>query len=77
MIKVDLEKAKEITHNKRREKRAKEFAPLDVKATIPAEQEKAEKERQAIRLKDASIQIEIDDATDEKELKAIIDREGL
>ena len=35
MIQVDMSKAKEIAHNKRREARTAEFAPLDVQVTIP------------------------------------------
>ena len=36
MIKVNLDKAKEITHEVRRTERTKEFAPLDIQATIPS-----------------------------------------
>lgn len=77
MIKINVDKAKEITHEKRRAARAAEFAPLDVKATIPAEAAAAEAERQAIRDKYAAIQSEVDAAATPEELKAIIDAEGL
>lgn len=72
MIQVDISKAKEITHEKRREARAAEFAPLDIQATIPTLAERAEAERQLIRDKYAAIQTQIDAATTAEELKAII-----
>jgi hypothetical protein len=74
---VDLDKAKGITHDKRRAKRAAEFAPLDVEATIPAKAAQAEAARQAIRDKHAAMQTEIDAAADAAALKAIIEREAL
>jgi len=37
MITVNIDKAKAIAHDKRRAARAAEFAPLDIKATIPSE----------------------------------------
>ena len=36
-IGLNLNKAKEIAHEVRRAKRAEEFAPLDIKVTIPSE----------------------------------------
>lgn len=72
MIHVDISKAKEITHSKRRAVRAAEFAPLDIQATIPDSAEDAELERQAIRDKYAAIQTNIDAATSPEELKSII-----
>ena len=72
MIKVDLNKAKEIAHSKRREARAAEFAPLDIQATIPTLAEQAESERQLVRDKYAAMQTQIDSATTAEELKAII-----
>ena len=72
MITIDINKAKEISHSKRREARAAEFAPLDIQATIPTLAEQAESERQLVRDKYAAIQTEIDAATTAEELKAII-----
>lgn len=77
MISINLDKAKAITHDKRRIARSAEFAPLDVKATIPSEAAAAEAARQAIRDKYAAMQVAIDDATDPDVLKAIIDTGGL
>ncbi len=37
MITINLDKAKTIAHEKRRAARSAEFAPLDIKATIPSE----------------------------------------
>lgn len=59
-MKVNLEKAKTIAHDKRRAVRAEKFAPLDIKATIPTEAGQAEVERQDVRDKDALLQIDID-----------------
>jgi hypothetical protein len=70
MIIVNLSKAKEIAHDKRRAARAEEFKPLDVKATIPSEAAKAEADRQKIRDKYAAIQTKIDSAQNVEELKA-------
>ena len=63
MITINIDKAKAIAHDKRRQARAIEFAPLDIKATIPSEAEAAEAERVLIRTKYAEIQAEIDAAT--------------
>ena len=72
MIIVNLDKAKAIGHDIRREERAKEFAPLDIQATIPAKAEEAEAARQVIRDKYAVIQQEIDAATTPEEIKAAL-----
>lgn len=74
MIVVNLDKAKGIAHNKRRAARAAEFAPLDIKATIPAEANEAEAARQAVRSKYATIQTNIDAATDIDALGSIVER---
>jgi hypothetical protein len=75
MIKIDLSKAKTIAHDKRRAARAAEFAPLDVKATIPSEATAAEAARQAVREKYATAQTQIEAAADVAALKTIV--EGL
>ena len=72
MIQVDISKAKEITHEKRRAARALEFAPLDIEVTIPAMSEQAEVKRQEIRDEFAAIQTEIDNAETVDQLKEII-----
>ena len=72
MIKINLDKAKAIGHDIRRAERAKEFAPLDIKATIPSEAAAAEAARQAIRDKYAAIQSEIDAAQSPDEIKAAL-----
>jgi len=72
----NMDKAKEISHDKRRAKRAADFAPLDVEATIPARAAQAEAARQVIRDKDAAAQLDIDAAGTVDELKAILEREG-
>ena len=72
MIVINIDKAKAIGHDIRREERAKEFAPLDIQATIPAKAEEAEAARQVIRDKYAVIQQEIDAATTPEEIKAAL-----
>jgi hypothetical protein len=71
-IGINLNKAKEIAHEKRRSDRSKAFAPLDIKVTIPSESVKAEEERKKIRERYNVMQIEIDNATSVEQLKQII-----
>jgi hypothetical protein len=75
MITIDLNKAKTIAHDKRRAARSAEFAPLDVKATIPSEAAAAEAARAAVREKYATVQTQIEAAADVAALKTIV--EGL
>ena len=74
-IVIDISKAKAITHDARRAARSAEFAPVDVKATIPSEAAAAEEARAAIRTKYADLQTAVDAAPDVAALKTII--EGL
>ena len=71
MIAINIDKAKGIAHDIRRAKRAEEFAPLDIKVTIPSEANAAEAARQAVREKYAAIQVDIDAAPDVAQLKLI------
>jgi hypothetical protein len=72
-IGLNLNKAKDIVHDKRRAARTAEFAPLDVKATIPSEATAAEEARQSVRQKYAEIQANIDAASDVASLKQIVE----
>ena len=72
MINVNLNKAREISHDKRRNKRAELFKQLDLEATIPTLAEQAEEQRQVIRDEFAVIQTEIDNAESVDQLKAIV-----
>lgn len=72
MITINIDKAKSIAHDIRRGKRAKEFAPLDIKANIPSEAAAAETARQAVRVKYATMQTAIDAAATTDEIKAAI-----
>lgn len=72
MITININKAKSIAHDKRRAARSAEFAPLDIKATIPAESADAEAARQAVREKYAAMQAAIDAAETSDEIKAAI-----
>jgi hypothetical protein len=73
MIAINIDKAKTICHDIRRAKRTAEFAPLDIKVTIPSEAAAAEAARQAVREKYAEIQADIDAASGLPELKLIAD----
>ena len=70
MITININKAKTIAHDKRRELRSAEFALLDIKATIPSEATAAEAARQVIRDKYAAMQTAINSATTPDEIKA-------
>ena len=72
MIKVDINKAKEIVHTKRRYVRANLLKQLDTEATVPLLAKQAEVQRQVIRDKFAAIQTEIDNAKTSDQLKGII-----
>lgn len=72
MIRVNVEKAKDIAHNMRRAARAAEFAPYDrvIAAQIPgADAAAAEEARAAIRAKYAAMQDAIDAAATPDEIK--------
>lgn len=70
MITINIGKAKQIAHLERRLARSAEFAPLDIKATIPSEATAAESARAVIRAKYATMQTAIDAATTIDEIKA-------
>jgi hypothetical protein len=70
VITINIDKAKTIAHDKRREARYAEFAPLDIKATIPSEATAAETARAAVRVKYATMQTAIDAATTIEQIKA-------
>ena len=72
-ISTNVGKARLIAHKVRRNKRAEEFAPLDVQATIPAKAAEAEAERQKIRDKYATFQERLDAAMDADTLLEIVE----
>ena len=71
MIVVNLDKAKVIAHEKRRQARAEEFKPFDeaIAKQIPGQAEGAEAQRQIIRDKYTVIQSAIDAAATPEEIK--------
>jgi hypothetical protein len=73
MITINIDKAKTIAHDKRRQARSAEFAPLDIKVTIPSEAVVAEAARALIRTKYAEMQAGIDAATTINALTARIE----
>ena len=76
MITINLDKAKAIGHDIRRQQRAAEFAPLDqqIAARIPgADFDALEAERQAIRDKYAEVQVSIEAAQTPDEIKAALE----
>jgi hypothetical protein len=72
MITINIDKAKAIAHDKRREARAEEFKPLDIKATIPSEAVAAEEARVVVRDKYATMQTAIDAAATVDEIKGAL-----
>ena len=74
MIKINIDKAKNIGHDMRRAARAEEFKPFDeaIAKQIPGQADGAEAERQVIRDKYAAIQVEIDAAETPEEIKAAL-----
>jgi hypothetical protein len=79
MIIVNIDKAKTIGHEMRRNERAKEFAPLDeqiMKQLPNTDVAAVEAERQAIRDKYAVIQEQIDAATTPDEIKTALEIAG-
>ena len=75
MITINITKAKNIAHDARRTARSAEFAPLDIKATIPSEATAAEAARQVIRDKYAAMQTAIDAASTVDQIKAAMPKE--
>jgi len=73
-IVINITKAKAITHDARRAARSAEFAPLDIKASIPSEAVAAEEARAAIRTKYAEMQTAVDAAADVAALKTIMEQ---
>jgi hypothetical protein len=73
MIIINLDKSKDIAHDLRRTKRAEEFAPLDIKVTIPSESTAAETARQAIRDKYNTMQSAIDSAQSVEQIKEALE----
>jgi len=74
-IGLNLDKAKDIAHEKRRAARAEEFKPHDevIMKQIPGvDAQQAEAARQAIREKYATLQAQMDAAQTADELKALI-----
>ena len=75
-IEVDLDAAKAIGHDRRRQQRAEEFKPFDevIAKQIPGiDAVAAEAARQNIREKYATIQAEIDAAEDPDQIKAALE----
>jgi hypothetical protein len=75
MIRIDLTKAKEIAHEKRREARAEEFKPHDevIMKQIPGNNMvQAEAARQAIREKYEELQTQMNEAQTVEELKELL-----
>jgi hypothetical protein len=73
MITINIDKAKNIAHDKRREARAEEFKPYDevIMKQIPGnDATAAEAARQVIRDKYAAMQTAIDAATTTDQIKA-------
>jgi hypothetical protein len=72
MITINIDKAKNIAHDIRRSKRAEEFSPLDIQATIPSQASAAESARQVVRDKYAAMQTQINSASTPEEIKTAL-----
>jgi hypothetical protein len=75
MIRINVDKAKAIAHDMRRQARAAEFAPHDeaIAKRLPgAVDADAEAARVAIRVKYAAMQNDIDAATTPEEIKTAL-----
>jgi hypothetical protein len=75
-IVTNMTKAKDIAHEMRRAKRAEEFAPHDevIMKQIPgADADAAEAARVDIRAKYDAVQLDINDAINEVELRNIVE----
>jgi len=72
VITININKAKTIAHDKRREARTEEFKPYDdaIAKQIPGQADGAEAARQVIREKYAAMQTAIDTASTVDEIKA-------
>jgi len=78
MISIDMTKAKDIAHEKRRAARAEEFKPYDevIMKQIPGvDAQQAEAARQTIREKYEALQAQMDAAQTPEELKALLPKE--
>ena len=79
MITINLDKAKQIGHDKRRAARAEEFKPHDeviMKQISGADAVAAEEARAIIRAKYDAMQDEIDGATTPEEIKLALEGAG-
>jgi hypothetical protein len=79
MIQINLNKAKEIAHEKRRAARAEEFKPYDeiIMKQIPGTgAQEAEAARQVIREKYAALQAQMDTAQTPEELKLLLPQDS-
>jgi hypothetical protein len=75
MITINIDKAKEIAHEKRREARAEEFKPHDevIMKQIPGnDMTEAEAARQVIREKYEELQTQMNEAQTVEELKELL-----
>jgi len=71
-VSIDMTKAKDIAHGKRRAARDIEFKPYDLEVTIPDKAVAAEAMRSTIRTKYSYLQTSMDAATTPDELKALL-----
>lgn len=77
MIVIDVDKAKTITHAKRRVKRSDNFKTVDGDIVYAQLNEAGQALRAEIKTADDSLQFEIDAASTVEELKMLIARESL
>lgn len=78
MITINIDKAKNVAHDIRRNARAEEFKPYDdaIAKQIPGQSEGAEAARALIRAKYAEMQTAIDAASTVEEIKEVLDNKA-
>lgn len=68
-VEIDMSRAKNVAHARRRFRRSERMKPHDRDATIPVKAVEAEAARQVIRDADAALQVELDAALNPTQLK--------
>lgn len=72
MITINLDKAKQTSHDLRRAKRDAEYVPVDGGSMYASLTEEGEAKRQEVKVADDQLQLDIEAAKDEHELKQLL-----
>lgn len=77
MIKVNVEKAKDIAHAARRQKRDVDFQPIDGGAMYASLNQEGQEQREVVKAADDQLQADIDAAVDAEELLTLVKDKSL